>query len=87
MARALGQIWRLTRAQWRASVIFGICQNALYLGLNFVAMQRVEAVARRRSSRRSMPLMVAALGWLAFGERVRPLGIAGLLAGLCRAWR
>jgi probable blue pigment (indigoidine) exporter len=34
---------RLTKAQWRAVLIFGICQNALYLGLNFVAMQTVEA--------------------------------------------
>ena len=43
IARALGQRWRLTRAQWRATFVFGICQNALYLGLNFVAMQTVEA--------------------------------------------
>ena len=39
IALALGQTWRLTRGQWRATMIFGLCQNALYLGLNFVAMQ------------------------------------------------
>ena len=33
----------LTRAQWRAVVILGLCQNALYLGLNWVAMQWIEA--------------------------------------------
>jgi probable blue pigment (indigoidine) exporter len=43
IALALGQSFRLSRAQWRAVLIFGICQNALYLGLNFVAMQTVEA--------------------------------------------
>ncbi|MGB1208376.1 MAG: EamA family transporter, partial [Paracoccaceae bacterium] len=43
IAYALGQRARLTPAQWRATVIFGICQNGLYLGLNFVAMQTVEA--------------------------------------------
>ena len=43
IARVMGQHWRLTREQWRATFIFGICQNALYLGLNFVAMQTVEA--------------------------------------------
>jgi drug/metabolite transporter (DMT)-like permease len=39
----LGQSWRLSRTQWRAVVIFGICQNAIYLGFNFIAMQWVEA--------------------------------------------
>ncbi len=29
IARLLGQTWRLTPAQWRATIIFGICQNAL----------------------------------------------------------
>jgi drug/metabolite transporter (DMT)-like permease len=43
IARALGQSWHLSRAQWRSVIIFGICQNALYLGLNFVAMQWIEA--------------------------------------------
>mgnify|MGYP001403054661 CR=1 FL=1 len=81
IALALGQSWRLTRAQWRATLIFGLCQNAIYLGLNFIAMQRVEAsLASIIAS--SMPLMVAFFGWLLFGERLRPLGLLGLLAGL-----
>jgi drug/metabolite transporter (DMT)-like permease len=81
VALALGQSWRLTRAQWRATVLFGICQNGLYLGLNFVAMQKVEAsLAAIIAS--TMPMAVATLGWLAFGERMRPMGILGLLAGL-----
>ena len=46
IALALGQTLRLTRAQWRATIIFGICQNALYLGLNFVAMQWIEGGPR-----------------------------------------
>lgn len=81
LALAMGQSWRLNRAQWRATLIFGLCQNALYLGLNFVAMQWVEAsVASIIAS--TMPLMVAFLGWIAFGDRVRPLGLAGLVAGV-----
>jgi drug/metabolite transporter (DMT)-like permease len=84
LARALGQSARLTGAQWRNVVIFGICQNALYLGLNFVAMVRVEAgLASIIAS--MMPLMVAALGWAALGRRVRPLGLAGLGAGFAGA--
>ncbi len=81
MALAAGQSWRLTRPQWAATFLFGICQNALYLGLNFVAMQTIQAsVAAIVAS--SLPLWVALAGWSVFGDRVRPLGMAGLAAGL-----
>jgi drug/metabolite transporter (DMT)-like permease len=84
LAAALGQSARLTRAQWKSVVIFGICQNALYLGLNFVAMQRVEAgLASIIAS--MMPLMVAFLGWVVFRDRVNRLGLAGLIAGFAGA--
>lgn len=77
----LGQSWRLTRPQWVATLVFGVCQNALYLGLNFVAMQTIEAsLAAIVAS--TMPLLVALGGWLAFGDKVRPLGAAGLGAGV-----
>ncbi len=80
IARAMGQTWRLTRAQARATIIFGICQNATYLGLYFIAMQTVEAsLAAIVAS--SMPLLVALASWLFLGERLPPLGIAGLVAG------
>ena len=84
LALLLGQKARLSRAQWRSVVIFGICQNALYLGFNFVAMTRVEAgLASIIAS--MMPLMVALLGWIVFGEKVRPLGVAGLCGGFLGA--
>lgn len=80
LAAALGQSWRLTPAQWRATVLFGVCQNALYLGLNFVAMQTIEAsIAAIVAS--SLPLLVAAAGWLLLRERLPLLGLAGLVAG------
>jgi drug/metabolite transporter (DMT)-like permease len=81
IALALGQTWRLTRGQWRATVIFGICQNALYLGLNFVAMQWIEAsLAAILAS--TMPLCVALASWVFFGDRIKPLGLIGLMAGI-----
>ena len=81
IAIRLGQSWKLTPAQWIATLVFGICQNALYLGLNFVAMQTVEAsLAAIIAS--TMPLLVAMGGWLAFGERVTALGFAGLVSGV-----
>ncbi|MDA5095044.1 DMT family transporter [Aliiroseovarius sp. KMU-50] len=81
IAKALGQNWRLTRGQWKAVLVFGICQNALYLGLNFVAMQWIEAsLAAIIAS--TMPLMVAFAGWALFGDRLRPMTALGLLAGV-----
>lgn len=81
LARVFGQSLRLTPGQWRLTILFGICQNALYLGLNFVAMQTVEAsLAAIIAS--SLPLLVALAGWLISGETVRPLGLVGLAAGI-----
>lgn len=80
IARAMGQSWRLTPQQWYATILFGICQNALYLGLNFYAMQTIEAsVAAIIAS--TMPLLVALASWLFLGDRLRPMGVIGLLAG------
>ena len=81
LARYLGQTWTLTRKQWIATFIFGVFQNALYLGLTFVAMQTIEAsLAAIVAS--AMPLMVALLGWLVFKERINGVGFIGLVAGL-----
>lgn len=81
LAYALGQRARLNAAQWRATVIFGLCQNALYLGLNFIAMQTVEAsLASIVAS--TMPLWVALVGVAFFGQSVRPAGWIGLGAGI-----
>ena len=81
IASALGQSAKLTRTQWLGVVVFGVCQNALYLGLNFVAMQTIPAsLAAIIAS--TMPLLVALAGWIVFGTKVRPLGISGLIAGV-----
>lgn len=80
LARLCGQGFRLSRAQWMVVLVFGLSQNVVYLGANFVAMQWVEAsLAAIVGS--TMPLFVAASGWLFRGERLPPLGLAGLVAG------
>ena len=80
LARSMGQSWKLTPDQWKATIVFGICQNALYLGLNFVAMQSIEAsLASIIAS--VMPLAVGFFGWLIFGERLSRIGILGLFVG------
>ena len=80
IARALGQTWKLTRDQWRATIIFGVCQNAIYLGLNFVAMQTIEASFASIIAS-TMPLMVAFALWTIFRERLPTLGVIGLVLG------
>ena len=81
IALMLGQTWRLTRDQWRATIIFGVCQNAIYLGLNFYAMQTVEAsLASILAS--MMPLLVAFAGWVVFRDKLPALGVAGLILGI-----
>lgn len=80
LALMLGQSWRLTRPQWRSTVTFGLMQNAAYLGLYFLAMQRIGAsVAAIIAS--TMPLMVAFAGWAVLRDKLRPLAVAGLVAG------
>ena len=79
-AKALGQPFRLTRDQAKAMVVFGVCQNSIYLGANFVAMQWIEAsLAAIIAS--SLPLIVAFLSWAVFGKKTGWIGIAGLAAG------
>lgn len=79
-ALALGQSWRLTPGQWRATLVFGVMQNAAYLGLNFIAMQRVGA-SEAAIIASTMPLLVALAGWLVLRERLGVAGTAGLVAG------
>lgn len=81
IALAIGQNWRLTPKQWIAVIVFGITQNGLYLGLNFIAMQTIEAsLASIIAS--TMPLLAAFASWAVFGEKIKPLGVMGLLAGV-----
>ncbi|MEE2860506.1 MAG: DMT family transporter [Pseudomonadota bacterium] len=82
IALVMGQTWRgLTRGQWRAVVVLGLCQNALYLGLNWTAMQWIEAGLASIIAA-TMPLMVAFLGWTLMGERLRRMGVVGLFLGV-----
>ena len=81
IAKFLGQTFSLTKGQRKSTIIFGIFQNALYLGLNFLAMKTVEAsLASIIAS--SMPLMVAFAGWAVFRERLSFMAASGLLLGV-----
>ncbi|MEO1549035.1 MAG: DMT family transporter [Pseudomonadota bacterium] len=78
---ALGQRLSLDRSTLRAVVAFGILQNVIYLGFNFVAMQSIEAsVAVIIAS--TLPMLVALASWLFFSERLHPIAAFGLVLGL-----
>ena len=61
IALILGQSLKLTRSQWRATIVFGLCQNALYLGLNFFAMQTIEASLASIIASCSLPILLLLL--------------------------
>ena len=80
IAWALGQTARLTRAQWRAVIGFGVLQNVVYLGGNFYAAQTVDAsLAVIVAS--LLPLLVAGANAVS-GERLGLVATLGLFAGL-----
>lgn len=81
IAWMLGQNMRLSRQQWIAVVLFGICQNGIYLGANFVAMQWIEAsLAAIIAS--MLPLLVAGASLIFLREKISLLTIGGLIAGV-----
>lgn len=81
IARALGQRWDFTRDQWRALIIFGFFQNALYLGLNWSAMRHIEAsLAAIIAS--AMPLLVALLEWVWMRKSLSVMAVFGLFSGM-----
>ena len=81
IAAWLGQSFALTRAQLRSTMVFGLCQNAIYLGLFFIAMRTIEAsLAAIIAS--TMPLLVAFASWVFLREKLPVLAIIGLIAGV-----
>ncbi|MEL7282710.1 MAG: DMT family transporter [Pseudomonadota bacterium] len=80
LAYLMGQRLRMTRAQWIATVVFGMCQNTLYLGLNFVAFQSIDAsIAVIIAS--ALPISVALFSFLFLRERLPRLGLFGMVLG------
>ena len=80
IAKMLGQRISLSRKQWLAVALFGVLQNGIYLGANFVAMQWIEAgLAAIIAS--LLPLLVALLSWIFLKEKLPKLAALGLVMG------
>lgn len=81
LAYIVGQSINFSKSEWSAIFIFGVCQNTIYLGLNFVAMQWIDAsLAATIAS--LLPLVVTIFLWLFFKEQLTALGLIGLVVGL-----
>ena len=81
IARLLGQNFNLSREEWVGIFIFGFCQNVLNLGLNFVALQWIDAsMAVIIAS--MLPLVVATILWIFLVEKPGIIGVIGLVAGM-----
>ena len=81
IALIIGQSFNFSKLEWYAIFIFGICQNTIYLGFNFVAMQWIDAsLAATIAS--LLPLVVTIFLWLVFKEKLSVLGVVGLFFGL-----
>jgi len=78
-ARMPGQRLHLNRAGLCAIVIFGVWQNALYLGLFFVAMQCIEASFASVIAS-TMPLLAGLAGAIIMGRRLSMTGWIDLVA-------
>jgi len=81
IARFLGQKIELNRKEWIVVFVLGVCQNALYLGLNFVALQWISAnMAVIIAS--LLPLVVAVFSFLFLGEKLTIFGTVGIFLGI-----
>lgn len=80
VAYLIGQRITFSRRMIRSITVFGLCQNAIYLGLFFVAMQTLEASFAVIIAS-MMPLLVAAIQRFVFGERLPMIGTLGLIVG------
>ena len=81
IARILGQNFNFSRHEWAGVIIFGFFQNVLNLGLNFVALQWIDAsMAVIIAS--MLPLIVAAISWIFLVDKPGIFGVIGLAAGM-----
>ena len=62
-------------------IIFGICQNSIYLGLNFAAMKNIDAFLAVIIAS-LLPIFVALISWIAKIDRIGFLGIVGMICGV-----
>jgi len=71
----------LTKKEWYSLVAFGLCQNTVYLGCNFIAMGSIDAFLAVIIAS-MLPILVAIFSWATKLEKIGFMGIVGMLFGV-----
>ena len=71
----------LTKKEWYSLVAFGLCQNTVYLGCNFIAMGSIDAFLAVIIAS-MLPILVAIFSWVTKIEKIGFMGIVGMLFGV-----
>jgi len=75
-----GQRINFSKNEWKVICIFGICQNAIYLGLNFLAMKWIDAgIGAVIAS--TLPILVVGISICLGKIKLTALGTLGLFIG------
>ena len=71
----------LTKKEWYSLVAFGVCQNTIYLGCNFIAMGSIDAFLAVIIAS-MLPILVAIISWVTKVEKIGFIGLVGMLFGV-----
>ena len=71
---------KLNHSDWKFILSFGICQNTLYLGLNFLAMDEIDAYLAVIVAS-LLPIFVAIISFLLGKNKIHFLSIIGIVIG------
>ena len=71
----------LTKKEWYSLVAFGLCQNTIYLGCNFIAMGSIDAFLAVIIAS-MLPILVAIISWVTKVEKIGFIGLVGMLFGV-----
>ena len=71
---------KLNNSDWKFIYLFGICQNTLYLGLNFLAMNKIDAYLAVIVAS-LLPIFVAIISYFLKKDKINFLSIIGIIVG------
>ena len=76
---------KLNRNEWKFILLFGICQNTLYLGLNFLAMNKIDAYLAVIVAS-LLPIFIAIISFFLKKDKMNFLIIIGIIIGFFGCW-
>ena len=71
---------KLNNNDWKFILLFGICQNTLYLGLNFLAMDKIDAYLAVIVAS-LLPIFVAIISFFLKKDKIHFLSVIGIIVG------